>query len=89
MAMVDTQALANAVATVVGVTYIVCRVVSAVAPQAVFAIGQSWFHTVSLEPVRATGSMSTGAFVLGLVTSVVVSWVLTYATAALYARWAR
>jgi hypothetical protein len=32
--------------------------------------------------------MPTGMFVLGLVTSVVVSWVTAYVTAELYRRWA-
>lgn len=87
--MVRSTVLANAVATVVGVGYVLCRLVAAVAPQFLFDVGQSWFHTLNLEPVRATRSMSMGMFVLGLVTSVIVSWVGTYATADLYTRWAK
>jgi protein-S-isoprenylcysteine O-methyltransferase Ste14 len=52
------------------------------------AVGQSWFHTLNLEPIRATGPMSAAMFFLGLVTSVIVSWVGTYVTAELYRRWA-
>jgi hypothetical protein len=86
--MIKPIVLANALATVVGAGYILCRLVAAIAPEFLFNVGQSWFHTVYLAPLRATGSMSTGMFVLGLVTSVVVSWVAAYATAELYRRWA-
>ncbi len=86
--MVNSTVLAHAVATVVGVGYILCRLIAAVAPGFLFNVGQSWFHTVNLEPLRTTGSMSTGMFFLGLVTLVVVSWVAAFATAELYRRWA-
>jgi 2TM family of unknown function (DUF5676) len=88
MTMVNSRALAHALATVVGAGYVLCRLVAAVAPQFLFNVGQSWFHTVNLEPLRTTGSMSMGMFVLGLVASVVVSWVAAFATAELYRRWA-
>ena len=87
--MVRSTVLANAVATVVGVGYVLCRLIAAVAPQLLFDVGQSWFHTVNLEPLRATHGMSMGMFVLGLVTSVIVSWIGAYATADLYGRWAK
>ncbi len=87
--MVRSTVLANAVATVVGVGYVLCRLIAAVAPQFLFDVGQSWFHTLNLEPVQAARSMSMRMFVLGLVTSVIVSWVGTYATADLYTRWAK
>lgn len=86
--MINSTVLAHAVATVVGAGYILCRLIAAVAPGFLFNVGQSWFHTVNVEPLRTTGSMSTGMFVLGLVTSVVVSWVATFAGAELYRRWA-
>ena len=66
--MVSSTVLANAVATVVGVGYVLCRLIAAVAPRFLFDVGQSWFHTLSLEPVRATQSTSIGMFVLDLVT---------------------
>jgi hypothetical protein len=86
--MIKPIVLANALATVVGAGYILCRLVAAIAPEFLFNVGQSWFHTVNLAPLRATGSMSAGMFALGLVTSVVVSWVVAYVTAELYRRWA-
>ena len=86
--MVNSRALAHAVATVVGIGYVLCRLIAAVAPQFLFNVGQSWFHTMNLEPLQTTGSMAAGMFVLGLVTSVVVSWASAFATAELYRRWA-
>jgi len=86
--MIKSIVLANALATVVGAGYILCRLVAAVAPEFLFNVGQSWLHTVNLAPLRTTSPMPTGMFVFGLVTSVVVSWILTYATAELYERWA-
>lgn len=87
--MIRPHVLAHAVATVVAVGYVLCRLVAAIAPQFLFNVGQSWFHTPNVEPIRATTSMSLAMFVLGLVTGVVVSWVGAYATAELYKRWAR
>jgi hypothetical protein len=89
MAMVKPIVLANALAAVVGAGYILCRFIAAVAPQFLFNVGQSWLHTVNLVPLRTTGSMSTGMFVLGLVTSMVVSWAVAFATAELYKLWVR
>ena len=86
--MVNSTVLAHAVATVVGAGSILCRLIAVVAPEFVFKVGQSLFHTTNLEPLRTTGSMSTGMFFLGLVTLVVVSWVAAFATAELYRRWA-
>lgn len=41
--MVRSTVLANAVATVVGVGYVLCRLIAAVAPQFLFDVGQSGF----------------------------------------------
>jgi hypothetical protein len=86
--MIKPSVLANAVATVVAAGYVLCRLVAAVVPRFLFDVGQSWFHTLNLEPIRTTGPMSVAMFVLGLVTSVIVSWVGAYDTAELYRRWA-
>jgi hypothetical protein len=86
--MIKPIVLANAVATVVGAGYIVCRLVAAIAADFLFSVGQSWLHTVNLAPLRTTSPMPVGMFILGLVTSVVVSWVAAYASAELYRRWA-
>ena len=85
--MIKSNVLANSVATITGVGYVLCRLISVVAPNLLFSIGQSWIHTVNLESVRTSGSMSFGMFVLGLVSSIVVAWVAAYAVAELYNKW--
>ena len=85
--MINTKALANSVATVVGVGYVLCRLIASIAPNFLFTIGQSWFHTINLGSVPATTGMSLGMFVLGLVSSVAVAWAAAYAVAELYNRW--
>ena len=87
--MIKSTVLANASATVVGAGYVICRLVSVVAPNILSNIGQSWFHTVNLESVRTTSSMPMSTFILGLISSIVVTWVAAYATAELYNRWAK
>ena len=87
--MVKSTILASAAATIVGVGYVLSRLIAAVAPQLIFNIGQSWFHTLNLEMVRATRPVSLEMVILGLVSSMVVAWVATYAVAALYNHWAR
>ena len=84
--MIRPGMLANAVATVVAAGYVLCRLIAAVDPRLLFNGGQSWFHTFDLEPIRATGSIS-AMFILGLVSSVLVSWLGAYATGELYRRW--
>jgi hypothetical protein len=86
--MIKPIVLANAVTTVVGAGYIVCRLLAAIVPDFLFSVGQSWLHTVNLAPLRTTSPMPAGMFVLGLVTSVAVAWVAAYASAELYRRWA-
>lgn len=87
--MVNSKVLANSVGTVTGVVFVVCRLIAAIAPNFLFNIGQSWFHTVNLEADKVGASMTVGMFVLGLVSSVVVAWVVAYAIAELYNRWAK
>lgn len=85
--MLKEKPLANSAAAVVGVGYVLCRILTAIAPQVIFTIGQSWFHTVNLSSVQATTPMSFRLFLLGLVSSMVVAWVSVYAAARLYNRW--
>lgn len=87
--MLKSQPFATAIATVVGVAYVLCRIVAALAPQFLFRVAQSWFHTVNLDSSLARGSMSFSMFLFGLISSVVLSWVAAYAVAELYNRWAK
>ena len=82
--MVKPVALANAVAAVGGVLYVACAAASAVAPNLVIALGQSWAHTMNLEAIKATTPLTVGGVLLGFVTFVVATWVVAYASAVLY-----
>lgn len=85
--MLNAKAFANA-ATVVGVgAYIVCRILSQVAPDLLFAVGKSWFHTFNLDAVIAVAPLDLGAFLLGGVTFGALVWIMVYATVSLYNKW--
>jgi len=87
--MVKPIALANAATTVSLGIYVVCRVVSLVAPDLLFSVGQSWFHTFSTESVRSVAPMNIGTFIFGTVTLAVLVWLTFYAGATLYNKWAK
>jgi len=58
-------------------------------PQFVFTVGQSWFHTINLGSVVAGSSMTIGMFLVGLVSSVVFSWLVGYGVAELYNKFSK
>lgn len=87
--MVKSIPLANSIAVVTAAVFVICRLLAALTPNFIFAIGKSWFHTINFDSARVDSSLSVGAFVLGLVSSAVVAWVVAYATAELYNRWAK
>lgn len=82
-------ALANTATTVSLGIYVVCRVVSLIAPDFLFSVAQSWFHTFSTESVRSVTPMSIGTFIFGAVTLAVLVWITAYAGASLYNRLAK
>jgi hypothetical protein len=87
---VDVTALANAVATVGAVAYLICATLSLVAPDLLLGIFQTWAHGISVEALRPTSiGFSAGAFAIGLVTFSAAVWLATAATAWLYNRWAK
>ena len=85
--MVNEKVIANAAATVSAVLFVACRILTAVAPNLLYAISSSWFHTFTLDPAKASGDMTFGMFVLGLVMFTALAWIVTYAIAMLYNRW--
>ena len=80
---------ANAMTAVGLGLYVVCRVLSLVIPNLLFTVGQSWFHTFSLDSSRAVAPMNPGMFLLGGITFGVLAWVTGYAFAYFYNRFAR
>lgn len=82
----NSLALANALATVSLAAYIVCRVASLVAPDFLFVVGQSWFHTINLSATKGGDLLSLNSFLVGAISISVLAWITVYATAELYNR---
>ena len=87
--MVKPTALANAATTVSLGIYVACRVLSLIAPDFLFNIAQSWFHTFSTESIRSVSPMNIGTFIFGAVTLAVLVWLTFYAGATLYNKLAK
>lgn len=87
--LLNVQAFANSFAVVGLGVYVVCRVLSLIAPELLFNIGRSWFHTINLDAVKAVAPMDFGTFILGAVSTVVLVWVSVYVAATLYNNWAK
>ena len=82
--MLNANAFANASAVVVAAVFIICRIAVIIMPDFVFKVGQSFLHTVRLESGQVSGSLSFGTFILGLVSAVALTWVITFAVITLY-----
>lgn len=87
--MLNAKAFANASTIVTVVLYVVCRIVSLVAPDFLFSIARSWFHTFSLDSSKGVTQMDIGTFVFGGVSLAVLVWITAYATIYLYNRWVK
>lgn len=85
--MLKSVPFANAVTIVTVVFYIVCVVLSAIAPDFIIGIAQSWIHSLTLEMSKTT--LSLGSVIYGLLTISVVTWITTYAAIELYNRLAK
>ena len=87
--MLNAKAFANAASAVMAVWVIVCVILAYIAPDLLFAVAQSWTHTMNLEAVRSTFNPNIGTLVFGFISAVGLTWVTTYATIALYNQWAK
>ena len=87
--MLNSKAFANAAATVMATWVVTCALLSYLAPDLLFAVAQSWMHTINLNLVKATFSPNLGSIILGFVSAVVLTWVTTYATIELYNRFTK
>lgn len=82
----NTIAFAHSVALVAAAAYVICAVVSVVAPDLYLWFFQSWLHGLSLEPLRPSGSMfNLGSSLIGLLTLTATAWFGAFAVARLYA----
>lgn len=82
--MLKPVAFANAITTVGVSGYMICMVLSAVTPDLVFNIGQSWLHTINLNVLRSTEPMDIGSTLVGAITFAALTWVASYIGASLY-----
>lgn len=87
--MLNAKAFANAATAVSLGVYIVCRVISLVAPDFLFSVARSWFHTFSVDSVKGVAPMDMGTFLFGGVSMAILVWVTMYVTISLYNRWAK
>ncbi len=69
--------LANTSALVVGIYYVICRLLASLAPDALKALSQSWFHTFDFSSLPAT-NLGLGTTLFGFLTAVGLSWITGY-----------
>ncbi len=81
--------LANAITTVAVIAFAACGILAYIAPDLLLGIANSWFHSISLEIARASEPMSLVTFTFGIVTFGIYIWVIIFAGATLYNKWAK
>lgn len=74
--------LANASAILMGGFYVFCALAVALLPDFSKAVATSWFHGIDLGAIWTGGPR--GNFLLGLVSTVVLSWLAGWAFAWVY-----
>ena len=79
----DAKAFANAAALIVAAIYVVCVAVVAIAPDFFLSIANSWIHALDLTKIKDI-NITAGSFIWGLITIVIVSWVVDYFFAVAY-----
>ena len=87
--MLKTVPFANALAVVGLGLYIICRVVTLMMPDLLFAVGQSWFHTFNMDAVRGVATMDLNTFLMGGITFGALAWLTGYTFASTYNRLAK
>lgn len=87
--MLNAKAFAHAATAVTAVFYIACLLLSSFAPDLIFAISKSWMHSINIESLRTTATISLETVLLGLISISVLTWITTYATIWLYNKWAK
>lgn len=87
--MLRVTPFANAVAVVMAFLYLLCALVSAVAPEALIGFVQPWVHAVDLDLLMPRSwTFTASGFGLGLVTFTLSAWLVAAACAWLYNRFA-
>lgn len=87
--MIKPIVLANTSAVVALGIYILCRILSLVAPDFLFSVAKSWFHAFSIDSVQVASPSSISELILGAVTLAVLVWITFYSGAVLYNKWSK
>jgi len=87
--MLNAKAFANAASAIMAIWVIVCALLSYLVPDLLFAVAQSWMHTINLDAVKTTFSPDLGSIVLGFISAAGLTWVTTYALIETYNRLAK
>ena len=82
--MLKPVAFANAVTTVGVAGYMICMVLSAIVPDLVFNISQSWLHALNLNVLRLTEPMNIGSALFGAISFAALVWIASYIGVSLY-----
>lgn len=81
--------LANSVTAVWGTAYALCGIAAMVLPNMYFGVLNNWFHSINLELIKSTTSLSFTSFLVGLATFSAYIWIITFATASVYNAWSK
>lgn len=84
--MLNAKAFAHAVTIVTVVFYLICWVLSTVAPDLILGLATSWGHTLNLEAIKSLAPMTITSAIYGLVSISVLAWLTTYAMIWLYTK---
>lgn len=87
--MLKAVAFANAFTAVSVGLYVLCRALSIIAPDFLFSVGRSWFHTFSMDSLRVVAPLDLGTFLAGGISLSILTWVATFSGATLYNKLAR
>lgn len=75
---------ASASGLTMGIVYVVCRIFVAFSPSAALKLLGWWIHTLNLEQLITAPDSSVSAFIGGLLSAVVLSYIVAWIFAAIY-----
>jgi len=87
--MLKATSMAAAVTIVATSAFILCGLLSYLAPDLFWSVTGSWLHALSIESIRATEPMAFSTFISGIICFAAYIWVITFAATSLYNRFAR
>ena len=87
MAKLDVKGIANSLAIVTGIVYIICIVLLWISPSFAVIAGNYLFHGIELQDI--TVARGIGFSIISLILGVIVTWVLGYGFAAIYNKYAK